>query len=218
MTTSPRGRDLASSDVPNRTRRRPGGRRPGGSRNGMGRPPQADPSLEQLPDIDPTIPVLHIADLEARPREDLIEMAEEEFEIDGAGVMLKQELIFRILEAQAERNGTIFSGGVLNVVDDGFGFLRGERLLPGPNDVYVSQSQIRRFGLRSGDYVTGQVRQPKTSEKYYGLLRVDAVNGMDPEEAKRRPDFDSLTPIFPNRKFRLETAQHEVSQRTVDLF
>ncbi|RLT38745.1 MAG: transcription termination factor Rho [Chloroflexi bacterium] len=223
MTTSPRGRDLAS-DVPNRTRRRPAGRRPGGNngggggRNGNGRPPQGDPSLEQLPDIDPTIPVLHISELEMRPREDLIEMAEEEFEIDGAGGMLQQELIFRILEAQAERNGTIFSGGVLNVVDDGFGFLRGERLLPGPNDVYVSQSQIRRFGLRSGDYVTGQVRQPKTSEKYYGLLRVDAVNGMDPEEAKRRPDFDAMTPIFPNRKFRLETVQHEVSQRTVDLF
>ena len=103
-------------------------------------------------------------------------------------------------------------------MDDGFGFLRGERLIPGPNDVYVSQSQVRRFGLRNGDYVTGQVRQPKDSEKYYGLLRVDAVNGIDPEEAKRRPDFDGLTPIFPNRMLRLETAQHEVGQRMVDLF
>ena len=169
-------------------------------------------------DIDPSVPVLNISDLEARSRDDLIDMAEEEFEIEGAASYAKNELIFRILEAQAERNGTIFSGDILNIVDDGFGFMRGERLLPGPNDVYVSQSQIRRFGLRSGDYVTGQVRQPKSSEKYYGLLRVDAVNGIDPEEAKRRPDFDGLTPIFPNRMLRLETAQHEVGQRMVDLF
>ena len=171
-----------------------------------------------MPDIDPNVPVLNISDLEERSRDDLIDMGEEEFGIDGAASYAKNELIFRILEAQAERNGTIFSGGILNIVDDGFGFMRGERLLPGPNDVYVSQSQIRRFGLRSGDYVTGQVRQPKSSEKYYGLLRVDAVNGIDPEEAKRRPDFDSLTPIFPNRMMNLETAPHEVGQRMVDLF
>ncbi len=171
-----------------------------------------------MPDIDPTVPVLNIAELEQLPREDLIAMAEEDLGLDGVGGLPKQELIFRVLEAQAERNGTIFSGGVLTVVDDGFGFLRGERLLPGANDVYVSQSQVRRFGLRSGDYVTGQVRQPKSSEKYYGLLRVDAVNGVDPEEAKRRPDYDSLTPIFPNRMLRLETSQHEISQRMVDLF
>jgi transcription termination factor Rho len=171
-----------------------------------------------MPDIDPSVPPLNIADLEQRPREELVEMLETEFGIDGAGGAPKQEIIFRILEAQAERSGTIFSGGVLTIVDDGFGFLRGERLLPGPNDVYVSQSQIRRFGLRSGDYVTGQVRQPKSSEKYYGLLRVDAVNGVDPEDAKRRPDFEALTPIFPNRMLRLETGQHEISQRMVDLF
>ena len=175
-------------------------------------------SLDAMPDIDPSVPVLNISDLEERSRDDLIDMAEEEFEIENAASYAKNELIFRVLEAQAERNGTIFSGGILNIVDDGFGFMRSERLLPGPNDVYVSQTQIRRFGLRSGDYVTGQVRQPKTSEKYYGLLRVDAVNGIDPEEAKRRPDFDTLTPIFPNRMLHLETAQHEVSQRMVDLF
>ena len=175
-------------------------------------------SLEAMPDIDPSVPVLNISDLEELSRDALIEMGETEFEIENAASYAKNELIFRILEGQAERNGTIFSGGILNIVDDGFGFMRGERLLPGPNDVYVSQSQIRRFGLRSGDYVTGQVRQPKTSEKYYGLLRVDAVNGIDPEEAKRRPDFDSLTPIFPNRMMHLETAPHEVGQRMVDLF
>jgi len=182
-----------------------------------GRAPQADPSLEPMPDIDPEIPALSIADLETRTRDELIALADE-LEVENAGGLPKNEMIFRLLEAQAERRGTIFSGGVLQLVDDGFGFLRGDRLLPGMNDVYVSQSQVRRFGLRSGDYVTGQVRQPKSSEKYYGLLRVDAVNGIDPEEAKRRPDFDALTPIFPNRMMPLETNQHELSQRMVDLF
>ena len=160
---------------------------------------------------------LNISDLDKRSRDELIALALEH-EIENAAALPRQELMFRILQDQAERRGNIFSGGVLTIVDDGFGFLRGERLLPGPNDVYVSQSQIRRFGLRSGDYVTGQVRQPKDSEKYYGLLRVDAVNGMDPEEAKRRTDFDSLTPIFPNRRLILETVPSELSQRMVDMF
>ena len=182
-----------------------------------GRVPQADPSLEPMPDIDPNIPALSIADLETRSRDELIGLTVE-LGVEGAAGLPRNEMIFRILEAQAERRGTIFSGGVLQLVDDGFGFLRGDRLLPGMNDVYVSQSQVRRFGLRSGDYVTGQVRQPKSSEKYYGLLRVDAVNGVDPEVAKRRPDYDALTPIFPNRMMKLETGQHEVSQRMVDLF
>jgi transcription termination factor Rho len=171
-----------------------------------------------MPDIDPSIPVLNMADLDQRSRDDLIALAEREFQLDSVAGMPKPELIFRILEAQAERRGTIFSGGVLTLADDGFGFLRSQRMLPGPNDVYVSQSQVRRFGLRAGDYVTGQVRQPKATEKYYGMLRVDAVNGMDPEEAKRRPEFDALTPIFPNRMLRLESDQHELSQRVVDLF
>jgi len=171
-----------------------------------------------MPDIDPSVPVLDMAELEQRSRDELITLAERDLNMEAAAGMPKPELIFRILEAQAERRGTIFSGGVLTLADDGFGFLRGERMLPGPNDVYVSQSQVRRFGLRPGDYVTGQVRQPKSSEKYYGMLRVDAVNGLDPEEAKRRPDFDALTPIFPNRMLRLESDQHEISQRVVDLF
>ncbi|HRC62300.1 MAG: transcription termination factor Rho [Dehalococcoidia bacterium] len=160
---------------------------------------------------------LNIAELERRSREDLIDYAAA-LEIENAAALPKQELIFRILQDQAERHGNIFSGGVLAVVDDGFGFLRGERLIPGPNDVYVSQSQIRRFGLRNGDYVTGQVRQPKDSEKYYGLLRVEAVNGLDPEDAKRRPYFENLTPIFPNRQLTLESDSTELSQRIVDLF
>ncbi len=159
----------------------------------------------------------NLAELERRPREELIDLAAS-LGIENAAGLPKQELVFRVLQDQAERQGNIFSGGVLSVVDDGFGFLRGERLIPGANDVYVSQTQIRRFGLRNGDYVTGQVRQPKDSEKYYGLLRVEAVNGLDPEEAKRRPYFENLTPIFPNKQIHLETDSAEVSQRIVDLF
>ena len=199
MTRPPsRGRQSASPESSSERRR--GGR--GG--NGRGRD-------------GPQLAALNISELEKRSRDELIEYAVENA-IDNASGLATPELVFRILQDQAERRGNIFSGGVLTVVDDGFGFLRGERLLPGPNDVYVSQSQIRRFGLRSGDYVTGQVRQPKDSEKYYGLLRVDAVNGLDPEEAKRRPDFDNLTPIFPDRMLHLETDPGELSQRMVDLF
>jgi transcription termination factor Rho len=162
-------------------------------------------------------PALNIVELEHRTREDLIDFAMA-LDIENAAALPKPELVYRILQHQAERQGNIYSGGVLSVVDDGFGFLRGERLIPGPNDVYVSQSQIRRFGLRNGDYVTGQVRQPKDSEKYYGLLRVETVNGLDPEDAKRRPYFENLTPIFPNQQIPLETDPIELSQRIVDLF
>jgi transcription termination factor Rho len=109
------------------------------------------------------------------------------------------------------------TGGILEIVDDGYGFLRGESLLPGRNDVYVSQSQIRRFGLRTGDYVRGQVRAPKESEKYYGLLRVDDVNGLDPETAKQRPYFENLTAIFPNELVDLETPTSDLSGRLINL-
>ena len=160
---------------------------------------------------------MNIAELEHSTREQLIELAGG-MNIENAAALPKAELVFRVLQIQAERQGNIFSGGVLSLVDDGFGFLRGDRLIPGPNDVYVSQSQVRRFALRNGDYVTGQVRQPKDSEKYYGLLRVDAVNGMDPEDARRRPYFENLTPIFPNHQLKLETEATEIGQRIVDLF
>ena len=201
MARSPsRGRESAPTESSGERRR--GGNRGRGGDDGRDGPQPAP---------------LNIGELEGRSRDELVDYATEH-QIDNAAALPKHELIFRILQDQAERRGNIFSGGVLTVVDDGFGFLRGERLLPGRNDVYVSRSQISRFGLRSGDYVTGQVRQPKDSEKYYGLLRVDAVNGMDPEEAKRRSDFDTLTPIFPNNIIRLETDASELSQRMVDLF
>ncbi len=118
---------------------------------------------------------------------------------------------------QAERETAIATGGILETVDDGYGFLRGESLLPGHNDVYVSQSQIRRFGLRTGDYVRGQVRPPKESEKYYGLLRVEDVNGIDPETAKNRPFFENFTAIFPNEMIDLETPVEDLSGRLINL-
>jgi hypothetical protein len=109
----------------------------------------------------------------------------------------KDDLIVRLLRAQAERNGFELRGGVIDVVDDNIGFLRAEHYLPGPDDIYVSPSQIKRFGVRTGDMVIGQVRPPKDSEKYYSLLRVEAINGQEPEQAKSRPHFEKLTPIFP---------------------
>jgi len=118
---------------------------------------------------------------------------------------------------QAERDSALTTGGILEIVDDGYGFLRGESLLPGQNDVYVSQSQIRRFGLRTGDYVTGQVRPPKDSEKYYGLLRVENINGLDPDGAKSRPYFENLTAIFPNQMIDLETPSADLSGRLINL-
>jgi len=160
--------------------------------------------------------VAGIAELEGRTREELLEMAKE-LGISGVGVLRKQELVLRLLRAQAEQQGYMFSGGVLDIVDDGYGFLRGPSLLPGANDVYVSQSQIRRFGLRSGDKVTGQVRSPKNGEKYPSLLRVEAVNGIDPEMARTRPHFSQLTPVFPNKMINLETTSNNLSTRLMNI-
>jgi len=154
--------------------------------------------------------------LETKTRDELQEIAKE-LGIAGVSTLRKQDLIFRLLQAQTEQQGNLFRGGVLEIVEDGFGFLRQERYLPGSNDVYVSQSQIRRFGLRTGDMVTGQVRPPKDSEKYYGLLRVEAVNGLDPEVAKRRPHFDTLTAIFPLERLNLETVPNNLTQRLINL-
>src|SRR5919109_5602967 len=117
----------------------------------------------------------------------------------------KDDLVERILERQTERAGHAYATGILDVVDEGFGFLRRHGLLPSPDDIYVSSSQIRRFGLRAGDRVGGSVRAPKDNEKYWGLLRVDAVNGVDPDTARRRPHFDALTPVFPDKLINLET-------------
>ena len=159
---------------------------------------------------------MNLAELEAKTREELMDVAKE-LGITGHTALRKQDLIFRILQARAEQQGNLLAGGILEIVDDGYGFLRGDGLRPGAGDVYVSQSQIRRFGLRTGDYVTGQVRPPKDSEKYYGLLRVEAVNSVDPEVAKMRPNFERLTPIFPNVLIDLETKPHVLSTRLMNL-
>ncbi len=137
--------------------------------------------------------------------------------VSGYTRLKKYDLIIRLLRANAEKQGYIFGGGILEIVQDGIGFLRSDHLLPGPEDVYVSQSQIRRFGLRTGDLVVGQVRPPKDTEKYFGLLKVEAVNGLDPEEAKRRPIFEKRTPIFPDEQIYLETKPNLLATRMIDL-
>jgi len=138
-----------------------------------------------------------IADLERLGRDELLAMTRE-FDIElSPHVRRKQELVYKLLLAQAEREGSAFRAGVLEILDEGgYGFLRGENFLASMSDVYVSQSQVRRFGLRTGDYVTGTVRAPKDNEKYNSLLRVETVNSMEPEEAKKRPHFEQLTAVF----------------------
>jgi len=154
--------------------------------------------------------------LEAKTLTELRDLAKS-LDVSGYSRLKKEDLILRLLRAKAEGQGYIFGGGVLDIVDENIGFLRSEHYLPGPEDVYVSQSQIRRFGLRTGDMVIGQVRPPKDSEKYFGLLRVEAVNGLDPEAAKQRPVFEKLTPIFPNQRFNLETEPANLTTRLLDM-
>ena len=159
---------------------------------------------------------MDIAKLEKKNLAELRKLSKE-LEIPGYSRMKKDDLILGLLRMKAEKGGHTLRGGTLEIVDDGIGFLRSGQLLPSASDVYVSQSQIKRFGMRTGDMVIGQVRPPKDSEKYFGLIRVEAVNGMDPEEAKRRPTFQSLTPIFPDERFDLETNQHGLSTRLINL-
>jgi transcription termination factor Rho len=139
--------------------------------------------------------------------------------IAGAAGLRKQELIFKILQTQAEKSGLIFSEGVLECLPDGFGFLRAPEYnyLPGPDDVYVSPSQIRRFDLRTGDTISGQIRPPKEGERYFALIKVDAINFEPPEEARNKIFFDNLTPLYPNERLKLETARDNFSGRVMDL-
>ena len=139
--------------------------------------------------------------------------------IQGASGMRKQELIFKILQAQTEKSGFIFSEGVLETLPDGFGFLRAPdyNYLPGPDDIYVSPSQIRKFDLRTGDTVSGQVRPPKDGERYFALIKVEAVNFEHPDEARNKIFFDNLTPLYPNERLKLETAKENLSGRVLDL-
>jgi transcription termination factor Rho len=159
---------------------------------------------------------VNVPELEAKTADELREIART-IGMTGTLRANRYEMVNRILQFQTEQQGNIFGEGVLEIIEDGFGFLRGERLLPGPEDIYVSQSQIRRFGLRTGDRVAGQVRPPKDNEKFFSMLRVESVNGVDPETARRRPDFEKLTPIFPLELIDLETTPNVLSTRLLNL-
>jgi len=161
---------------------------------------------------------ISLAELKDKNITDLAKIAKE-LNIPGASGMRKQELIFQILRAQTEKNGLIFSEGVLECLPDGFGFLRAPEYnyLPGPDDIYVSPSQIRKFDLRTGDTVSGQVRPPKDGERYFALIKVEAVNFEDPEVARSKIFFDNLTPLYPADRIRLETTKENLTGRVLDM-
>jgi transcription termination factor Rho len=161
---------------------------------------------------------ISLADLKEKNITDLAKIAKD-LAIPGASGMRKQELIFQILRAQTEKNGLIFSEGVLECLPDGFGFLRAPEYnyLPGPDDIYVSPSQIRKFDLRTGDTVSGQVRPPKDGERYFALIKVEAVNFEDPDVARTKIFFDNLTPLYPQGRLKMETTKENLTGRVLDL-
>jgi transcription termination factor Rho len=163
-------------------------------------------------------PTLDLVELKDMSIQNLNQIAKDMGVVGTAGLR-KQELIFKILQMQAEKSGLIFSEGVLECLPDGFGFLRAPEYnyLPGPDDVYVSPSQIRRFDLRTGDTISGQIRPPKEGERYFALIKVDAINFEPPEEARNKIFFDNLTPLYPDERFKLETAKDNYSGRVMDL-
>ncbi|GMU87838.1 MAG: transcription termination factor Rho [Chlorobiota bacterium] len=161
---------------------------------------------------------MDISELKSKKIVELNEIAKE-LKISGFTDLRKQELIFKILEAQTAKDGLTFSKGVLEVLPDGYGFLRSSayNYLPSPDDIYISPSQIKKFFLRTGDFVSGQVRPPKEGERFFALLRVEAVNGMDPAEIRERTLFDNLIPVYPTKKLILESAPGEYSMRIMDM-
>jgi transcription termination factor Rho len=167
---------------------------------------------------DPAVAALTLKTLKEKRIGELAQLAKE-FNVDGAASMRKQELIFAILQAQTEKNGAISAEGVLEILPDGFGFLRAPdaNYLPGPDDIYVSPSQIRRFNLRTGDVVSGQIRAPKEGERYFALLKVETINYEEPERARDKILFDNLTPLYPNTQLRLEHDPKEFTTRIIDL-
>src|SRR5499427_715943 len=178
------------------------------------------PSEETVIDVSSVLHKgrLNIVELKEMSISELSEVAKQ-LNVTGASGLRKQELIFKILEAQTEKNGLIFGEGVLEILPDGFGFLRAPsyNYLPGPDDIYVSPSQIKRFDLHTGDTVSGQVRPPKEGERYFALLRVEAVNFESPESAKDKILFDNLTPLYPMEKLNLETKDRCIETRIIDL-
>jgi transcription termination factor Rho len=161
---------------------------------------------------------LNLVTLKGKTISELHKIAKE-MKVESIGGLKKQELIFKVLEAQAQRSGLIFAEGVLECLPDGFGFLRSANYnyLPGPDDIYVSPSQIRRFDLRTGDAISGQVRPPKNGERYFALLRVEAINLDHPDAVKEKIFFDNLTPLYPHGRIRLETTPEEHAMRIMDL-
>jgi transcription termination factor Rho len=161
---------------------------------------------------------MNLSDLKIKSMADLMALAKE-YNIENASGLRKQELIFALLQSCASQNGSIYGEGVLEILPDGFGFLRSPMYsyMPGPDDIYVSPSQIRRFGLRKGDCVSGQIRPPKEGERYFALLRVNEIGFAPPEQSKSLVLFDNLTPIYPDRRFKLENGEHNYSARIIDL-
>jgi transcription termination factor Rho len=161
---------------------------------------------------------MNLVELKGKSIAELTTMADD-LKVEGVSGMRKQELIFAILQAQTEKNGMIFGEGVLEILPDGFGFLRAPdyNYLPGPDDIYVSPSQIRRFNIRTGDTVSGQIRPPKEGERYFALLKVDAINYEDPEISRTKILFDNLTPYYPEKKIKLEHSPTDYTTRAMDL-
>ena len=159
---------------------------------------------------------MKVLELQSTPLDTLRQMARD-LNVPGVNRLKKDDLILRIQQLEAEREGLELRGGILEIMSDGIGFLRSGHYQPGAFDVYVSQSQIRRYNLRNGDLVIGHVRPPRESEKHYGLLKVESINGIDPEESRNRPSFETLTPIFPDVRFDLETDRHTLSTRLINL-
>src|SRR5450631_2178214 len=159
-----------------------------------------------------------IAELKEKNITELTKIART-LDLPGASGMRKQDLIFKILQAQSEKEGHIFAEGVLEILPDGYGFLRSPdyNYLPGPDDIYVSPSQIRKFDLKTGDTISGQVRPPHEGEKYFALVKIEAVNFESPDEARNKILFDNLTPLYPQERLKLETTRENISARVMDL-
>jgi transcription termination factor Rho len=159
---------------------------------------------------------MELAELESKSVEELQDIAKG-LDIADYNRLRKQELTLKIMQSNSDEDGLIFGRGVLEILPDGWGFLRHDNFNPAPDDIYVSQTQIKKFNLKTGDWVSGKVRAPKASEKYYGLLRVEAVNDLDPDQARQRRDFDELTPHYPDERLVMETTQQGIPARFIDL-
>ena len=201
----------------------PSPKRHGSHRGGGGHQPPPQPDVaaevaEMQQQQEGKRPGLNITDLKEMTIQHLTQVAKD-LDVAGATGMRKQELIFEILKARAEKSGLIFSEGVLEVLPDGFGFLRAPdyNYLPGPDDIYVSPSQIRKFDLHTGDTVSGQIRSPKEGERYFALIKVEAINFEPPEKTKEKIFFENLTPLYPQEKLNLETDPDNLSGRVMDL-